>query len=195
MRDPAKHPWVHGKLRIARVLLGRVYEEATLGYAKDEESCGVLTGPASEPLLLDGIVPMENRANKLHALDPETYPRTGRMYFDLNPMAFEREVKDREARGQPVKVLYHSHLDVGAYFSETDAAAATMGGSEPSYDLAYLVTSVKKGTGGLDLVHALFVWDEASRRFVEGELSVVGDAGVGDAGVGAAGAGDTGRTS
>jgi proteasome lid subunit RPN8/RPN11 len=195
MRDPAKHPWVHGKLRIARAVLGRVYEEATLGYAKDEESCGVLTGPASQPLLLDGIVPMENRANKLHALDPETYPRTGRMYFDLNPMAFEREIREREARGQPVKVLYHSHLDVGAYFSETDAAAATMGGSEPSYDLAYLVTSVTKRASGslgghprtqtpveLELVHALFVWDEATRGFVQGELSVVGDAGVGDTG-------------
>ena len=28
-------------------------------------------------------------------------------------------------------MLYHSHLDVGAYFSETDASAATMGGEAP----------------------------------------------------------------
>jgi proteasome lid subunit RPN8/RPN11 len=175
MRDPVKHPWVHGKLRIGRALLDRVYEEARAAYGRDEESCGVLVGPAEDPALLDGIVPMENRANKLHRLDPETYPRTGRMYFDLNPMAFEREVNEREARGQPVKVLYHSHLDVGAYFSETDAAAATMGGDEPSYDLAYLVTSV--GQGPRVLAHELFVWDPAARRFVAGELSVVGDAG------------------
>ena len=111
-----------------------------------------------------------NRANKLHALDPETYPRTGRMYFDLNPMAFEREVKERKTRGQPVKVLYHSHLDVGAYFSETDASAATMGGSEPTYDLAYLVTSVKKGV--VD-EHKLFVWDAKTRGFVPSELEIV----------------------
>jgi proteasome lid subunit RPN8/RPN11 len=174
MRDPVKHPWVHGKLRIRRAVLDRVYDEACAAYRRDEESCGILVGPADDGALVDGIVPMENRANKLHALDPETYPRTGRMYFDLNPMAFEREVKEREARGHPVKVLYHSHLDVGAYFSETDASAATMGGSEPTYDLAYLVTSVQKGeVHG----HELFVWDVEARRFVVGELVVLGDSG------------------
>jgi hypothetical protein len=66
-----------------------------------------------------------------------------------------------------VKVLYHSHLDVGAYFSETDALAATAGGPEPTYDLAYLVTSVRDGV--VD-DHKLFVWDEPSRSFVEREL-------------------------
>ena len=74
---------------------------------------------------------MVNRANKLHRLDPETYPRTGRMYFDIDPMKFERAIEQGEASGEPVKVLYHSHLDVGAYFSATDAAAAKMGGGEP----------------------------------------------------------------
>jgi proteasome lid subunit RPN8/RPN11 len=101
----------------------------------------VLVGPIDQPLLVDGIVTMENRASKLHGLDPETYPRTARTYFDLNPMVFEREVREREERGHPVKVLYHSHLDAGAYFSETDAAAATMGGPEPT------ATSSSSGTG------------------------------------------------
>jgi proteasome lid subunit RPN8/RPN11 len=67
----------------------------------------------------------------------------------------------------PVKVLYHSHLDVGAYFSDTDAAAAKMGGDAPAYDLAYLVTSVARG----EVVdHRLFVWDPAALRFVEGAV-------------------------
>ena len=61
-----------------------------------------------------------------------------------------------------MRVLYHSHLDVGAYFSETDAAAATMGGDKPSYDgLFYLVTSVRKGV--VD-DHKLFAWDPDGRR-------------------------------
>jgi [CysO sulfur-carrier protein]-S-L-cysteine hydrolase len=171
MRDAAKHPWIHGDLRIARSVLDRVFDEARAAYARDEESCGLLVGPARFPLVVDGIFPMENRANKLHAKDPETYPRTGRTYFDLNPMVFEREVREREARGEPVKVLYHSHLDVGAYFSDTDAAAATMGGPEPAYDLAYLVTSVVKGE---IKDHKLFVWDEGARAFVTSGLEVVG---------------------
>ncbi len=171
MRDATKHPWVHGGLKIVGPVLERVFEEARAAYARDEESCGLLVGPASDAPLLDGIVPMENRANKLHALDPESYPRTGRTYFDINPLIFERELRDREAKGQPVKVLYHSHLDVGAYFSETDAAVATLGGAEPAHDVAYLVTSVRKGE--VD-DHKLFVWDEASRAFVASPLTVVG---------------------
>ena len=139
--DVEKHPWVKGSLTIARSVIARVDEEARAAFGRDEESCGLLLGPASLPLLVDAVVPMENRANKLHRLDPETYPRTGRMYFDLDPLKFQRAVHEGEERGQPVKVLYHSHLDVGAYFSDTDAQAATMGGETPSYDLAYLVTS------------------------------------------------------
>jgi proteasome lid subunit RPN8/RPN11 len=169
MRDPVKHPWIEGGVRVARPLLERVFEEARAAYARDEESCGVLVGPADDALRADEIVPMTNRANQLHALDPETYPRTARTYFDLDPLKFARAVRDGEARGRPVKVLYHSHLDAGAYFSDTDALAATAGGSEPTYDLAYLVTSVQ---GGEVDDHKLFVWDPASCSFVEVRLEV-----------------------
>ena len=171
MGDASKHPWILGKLVISRAVLNRVFDEAKAAYAHDEESCGLLAGPAEAPLVVDEIVPMENRANKLHALDPETYPRTGRMYFDINPLKFQREILERDEARRPVKVLYHSHLDVGAYFSETDAQAATMGGAEPSYDLAYLVTSVRDGA--VD-DHKLFVWDTGTRAFVETSLEVVG---------------------
>jgi len=167
MRDPVKHPWVLGGVRISRVVLGNVFEEARAAYKRDEESCGLLLGPAPDAGLVDEIVPMENRANKLHALDPKTYPRTGRMYFDIDPMKFERAVRTGEANGRPVKVLYHSHLDVGAYFSDTDAEAAKAGGLEPSYDLAYLVTSVRAGV--VD-DHKLFVWEPGSGAFVEAQL-------------------------
>jgi len=168
--DETKHPWIRGNVRIAKSVLDRVDDEARAAYGRDEESCGLLLGPAGDPLAVDEAVPMENRANKLHALDPETYPRTGRMYFDIDPMKFERAVRGGEGSGRPVKVLYHSHLDVGAYFSETDAAAMTMGGDAPTYDLAYLVTSVRAGT--VD-DRKLFVWSDAERAFVEAPFTVV----------------------
>ena len=167
--DVEKHPWVRGGITIAREIAERVDAEACAAFARDEESCGLLLGPSAEPLLVDAIVPMENRANKLHKLDPETYPRTGRMYFDLDPLKFERAVREGEGSGRPVKVLYHSHLDVGAYFSETDAQAAMMGGDAPSYDLAYLVTSVR--AGGVD-DRKLFVWDPERKSFVEAPLQI-----------------------
>lgn len=170
MRDPVQHPWILGDLVLTRDVVARVDDEARAGYARDEESCGLLVGPAAEPALLDGIVPMKNRANMLHELDPETYPRTGRTYFDIDPLKFERLVREHAAEGRPVKVLYHSHIDVGAYFSETDALAATMGGDEPAYDLAYLVTSVRAGV--VD-DRKLFVWDPAKPGFVEAVLRVI----------------------
>jgi proteasome lid subunit RPN8/RPN11 len=112
---------------------------------------------------------MVNRANALHRLDPESYPRTGRTYFDIDSMKFEGAIRRQEAEGRPVKVLYHSHLDVGAYFSPTDAEVAKMGQGEPPWDLAYLVTSVRVGT--VD-DRKLFVWDKGTRTFVESPLEV-----------------------
>jgi proteasome lid subunit RPN8/RPN11 len=179
MDDVTVFPWISGGISISRAVMDRVVEEAKTAYKNDEESCGLLAGPATKPLLVDTVVPMENRANKLHALDPETYPRTGRMYFDIDPMKFDREMKTRAQGGAPAKILYHSHLDVGAYFSETDATAATMGGDAPAYPLAYLVTSVRKPAqeNGEPVVDdaKLFIWDAASKKFVESKLTVLGD--------------------
>lgn len=161
--------WTKGSLTITKETLARVDEEAINAYARDEESCGALVGPADRPLHLDEIVPMENRANKLHALDPDSYPRTGRMYFDLDPRKFAKRVEEGAAQGRPVKVLYHSHLDVGAYFSETDAAAAKGGGETPTYLLAYLVTSVR--AGAVD-DRKLFIWSEKNRQFEESSITI-----------------------
>ncbi|HSY21580.1 MAG TPA: Mov34/MPN/PAD-1 family protein [Polyangiaceae bacterium] len=170
MRDVQKHPWVLGNLIIVRSVLDKVDDEARQAYGRDEESCGFLVGPAAEGRRIDGIVPMFNRANKLHALDPEAYPRTGRMYFDIDSMKFEGAIRRGETEGRPVKVLYHSHLDAGAYFSPTDAEVAKMGQGEPPWDLAYLVASVRAHV--VD-DRKLFIWDPDAKQFVESPLEVV----------------------
>jgi [CysO sulfur-carrier protein]-S-L-cysteine hydrolase len=159
-------------VKIKSDVLERIAEEARKSYAKDEEACGYLTGPSDEPLLCDEIAPLVNLANRYHEVDPETYPRTGRTYFLIDPLKFSKAVAAGKGTGRPVRVLYHSHLDVGAYFSETDAAAATMGGDKPSYDeLFYLVTSVRKGV--VD-DHKLFAWEPTEKKFVEIPMAVVG---------------------
>ncbi len=173
--DSAVFPWVRGNLSIPKRALDQIFDEATKAYERDEEACGLVAGPGGEPLVADDVVPMMNRANKLHELDPETYPRTGRMYFDIDPLKFDREVTSRAKSGSPAKILYHSHLDVGAYFSDTDAAAATMGGEGPAYPLAYLVASVRGGNGAPPAVDdaKLFIWDDGTKKFVETKLTVV----------------------
>ncbi len=158
------------ELRIPREALARLEAEATAAYARDEEACGYLTCPADDAQLADAPVILANLANRYHALDPEAYPRTGRTYFLIDPLKFAKAVTSGASDGRPVRVLWHSHLDCGAYFSETDAAAATMGGDGPSYDLYYLVTSVR--AGAVD-DHKLFAWDAATRAFVAAKLAIL----------------------
>ena len=147
----------------------------------DAEVCGYLTGPAEDPLLVEGFVAMENVANKLHRLDPETYFRTARTFFAFNEKKFDDAFHAARAAGQPIKVLYHSHLDAGAYFSPTDRAAMSMGeppeveggaivlGPGPAWPLAFLVVSVRAGK--VD-EHRLFVWDAEARDFVASSFTV-----------------------
>ena len=156
-----EYPWTSGGLVLKKATLLAVEEDAVACYARDEEACGYLVGPAAEPLLCDGHVRMQNRANKLHAMDPEAYPRTGRMYFDFDSLKLQKAVAQGARDGRPVKVFYHSHLDVGSYFSDTDAAAMKGMGAEPEWPVAFLVTSVRGGPPRVD-DHRLFIWDGAS---------------------------------
>jgi [CysO sulfur-carrier protein]-S-L-cysteine hydrolase len=165
LESTVKPAWVRGNVRIAASVLADVERAGREAYARDEEACGFLTGPGDDELMVDRAVPLENLANKYHAIDPVQHPRTGREYFKINSLKFERSIDEGRRTNRPVKVFFHSHLDCGAYFSEEDAASMTMGeGNAPTYDLAYLVTAVDRGEV---TAHRLFVWDEGARAFVE----------------------------
>jgi len=180
--EAVSSPWTAGGLKIRRDVLDAVERDALAGYERDEEVCGYLRGPAEAPLLCDEHVAMVNIANKLHALDPVQYFRTARMFFAFNEKKFDDAVTASRRSGHPVKVLYHSHLDAGAYFSPTDAAVMSMGeppaaeggeirmGSGPNWPLAFLVTSVRDGQ--LD-EHRLFAWSASDGGFVEVPFEVV----------------------
>src|SRR3954471_22892738 len=157
--------WIAGGVKIPASALREVERAGIAAYARDEEACGYLTGPAGDPLLADRAVELENLANKYHQVDPEGHPRTGREYFKINSLKFERAIAEGIASQRPVKVFFHSHLDCGAYFSAEDAASMTMGNTgAPSYALAYLVTAVDKGVVS---AHRLFIWDISQKAFVE----------------------------
>src|SRR5450432_68792 len=162
-------PWIQGGVKIPASVLSVVEHAGIAAYARDEEACGYITGPAADPLLADLAVELENLANKYHKVDPEGHPRTGREYFKINALKFERAIAEGVASERPVKVFFHSHLDCGAYFSAEDAASMTMGNTGgPSHDLAYLVTAVDKGQV---TAHRLFIWDAATTSFLEAPFS------------------------
>ena len=177
MMDLAKHPWARDGVTVPQSVLDQIDSAARAAYARSgegEEACGVISGPA-DGLFADTQERIPNLANKYHAMDPEAYPRTGRTYFLIDPLKFSKKIKAAEDSGRPIKVLWHSHLDCGAYFSETDSQTALAGGDEPSYDLAFLVVSVRgDGRGGGAHVddRKLFVWSATEKKFVEAKLTI-----------------------
>lgn len=123
-------------------LLQLCYAEAAQAYP--EEACGLLIGPKGEDRC-DEVRTCRNQQNLLHALDPQTYPRDASKAYSL-------EGKDtlflqRSLTGpRPVKIIYHSHVDVGGYFSAEDRAAALYEGALV-YPVDYLV--VDAGPAGV----------------------------------------------
>lgn len=163
--------WTRGNVRIKKSALSAVEAFGRAAYERDEEACGFLSGPDADPLLCDQATELENLANKYHAIDPQGHPRTGREYFKINSMKFEKALAQGAAEERPVKVFFHSHLDCGAYFSAEDAASMTNGGTgDPPYDLAYLVTAVDQGQV---TAHKLFIWDQGEKKFVESPFTAV----------------------
>jgi proteasome lid subunit RPN8/RPN11 len=123
-----------------------------------EESCGVIITRGDERRLLR----CRNVQNELHARDPARNPRTARTAYHIDPQDLLR-IGRLEGEGFGVTIIYHSHVDAGAYFSETDRRQALMGG-EPTYPgTTYLVTSVM---GGRAEATRAFRWDEAQREFL-----------------------------
>jgi adenylyltransferase/sulfurtransferase len=69
---------------------------------------------------------------------------------------------------RPVKIIYHSHIDVGSYFSAEDIRAALGrepdATAEPLYPVDHIVIDAQADyvTGA-----KLFRWDQQQRAFVE----------------------------
>ena len=180
-----RYPWTAGDLRVTRAALEEVERLARIGYAADEEVCGVLTGPAAEPLLCDRALPIENIARSLHERDPKAFFRTARTFFAFYARTLERIMADGASADAPVKVLYHSHLDAPAELSGTDAAVLSGGiapshaggpatlGAGPPWPLAFLVSGVIRRDGGAPRVddHRLYVWK--ARGFEPSKLEIV----------------------
>lgn len=130
-----------------------------------QESCGVVLARGAERRLLR----CRNAQNDLHAKDPGRYPRDARTAYYIDPRDLLR-IGDLERQGFAVAVIYHSHVDAGAYFSETDRRQALVG-AEPAYpEATYLVTSVVEGRAEAS---AAYRWSAEHRDFVPVALESV----------------------
>ncbi|WP_226475081.1 molybdopterin-synthase adenylyltransferase MoeB [Pseudomonas sp. MWU16-30323] len=131
--------------------LEQIYAHADRSYP--EECCGFV--------FADGSVHLGNNIqNELHRKNPEMYSRSAANGYTFS-VADTLMMNKAFRSDNPVVVIYHSHPDVGAYFSDEDQDKALFMG-EPIYSVSYLVVDVRQGkTQG----SKLFAWD--GKRFAQ----------------------------
>ena len=162
-----ERPWIGGELSIPASVLKELEAHALETYPN--ECCGFVSGPASEPLALDASVREANEADKYHKLDPVTFPRTARTYFKINELRAAKAFEAGEKSGQPIKVIYHSHCDAGAYFSAEDAATFAAD-NQLMWPCAFIVVSVEHGE---PVGQRVWVHRPGTNEFDEGVLEIV----------------------
>jgi proteasome lid subunit RPN8/RPN11 len=136
-------PWIAGDLSIPKDVLESIQAHALECYPN--ECCGFISGPAAQPRQLTAAQREANEADKFHKLDPVTFPRTARMYFKINELRAARAFEAGDKSETPIKVIYHSHCDAGAYFSAEDAATFASG-NQLMWPCAFVVVSVLNGS-------------------------------------------------
>ena len=143
--------------------------EAMLAHARatyPEECCGAMLEIGGR----DVVRRFTNIQGRLHREDPRANPRDAVTAYAPEPKELFAVLRDGDAPGARLKVFYHSHTRVGAYFSGEDRARA-MFGDEPAYpDVTYVVVSDSRTPGEA----RAFRWDEGSRDFAEVPIEFLG---------------------
>jgi [CysO sulfur-carrier protein]-S-L-cysteine hydrolase len=135
-------PWITGDLEIDGKVLSELHAHALECFPS--ECCGFVSGPADQPRWLDASERQINQADKLHENNPERFPRTSTTYFAMDALRAERAIEQGQKNGRPIKVVYHSHCNAGAYFSDEDKATFAMANTL-TWPCAFIVVSVMAG--------------------------------------------------
>ena len=114
------------------------------------------------------VVPVPNLADRYHAVDPERFPRTSREAYLMDPKEQLRVHREVEEHGGEIAAVWHSHVEVGAYFSAKDRADAILDGQPAVPGAEYLVLGVR---GGRVTEARRFRWD--GRDYVEAPLGAL----------------------
>jgi len=131
--------------------------------AYPEECCGVVLSREDARDSLTTVRRCRNALNRFHEMDPVVFPRTNRSGYLIDPT--DLVAVDRECRlsGQHIRVVYHSHPDVGVYFSEEDQRCAIVDNEPLHPGVDFLVVSVVNGRA---IDSGLFSWSQENDAFI-----------------------------
>ncbi len=123
------------------------------------EACGIIIGTTER---LTRLTRCRNVQDELHAEDPAAHPRTTRDGYSIHPQDMFVIMKEARERGEAFRVIYHSHIDAGAYFSDEDKRVAIWEGEATYPEAAHVVISV---VGGEPKEANIFRWNPGRREF------------------------------
>lgn len=129
------------------------------------ECCGVVLGPQSGESY-SRVQPCRNLQDDYHAKDPAQFPRTSKNAYWMDPQELLKLQKQMRDAGEEIKVIYHSHVDAAAYFSEEDERMALSEGSPVYPKAVYLVVSVLKGN---PQEFCFYRWDASAKKYLKAE--------------------------
>lgn len=133
-------------ITIPAELLAQIYAQARAEFPA--ECCGYLRGRGDG---VDELVPCHN-AHEPNSIIPD---RTMETAFAIDGRELFTFVRTLDT-DRPAKVIYHSHTNGRAYFSEADRrASATPDGDRPHYPVQHLVVGI---TADRVVEAALFGW-------------------------------------
>lgn len=149
---------------IPQSFLEKIRAQAEIDYPN--ETCGILIGPKNDQEKVTGIYPCRNVQDQYHAKDPANFPRTGGAAYFIDPKELLRIQRETRESGCEIRVIYHSHVEAGAYFSEEDQRIALSEGGPAYPGVSYLVVSVR---GGKAQEISIFDWDAKKKNFQKKE--------------------------
>ncbi|MDP7369802.1 MAG: M67 family metallopeptidase [Nitrospinota bacterium] len=168
------------ELRLTREQIDVMSRHAEDAYP--EECCGLILGPPAGPPSNEAarngreevrLFPVRNVQNEYHERDPETYTRTARRAYLIDPFEFERILGEAKESGEVLRGIFHSHPDEDAYFSQEDKDVAVPFGDIPSFpDAEHVVMSVRERRVR---DFKVFRWSTEEKDFAGGELAVDGE--------------------
>ena len=128
--------------KIPETFLNQILRQAETEYPR--ECCGVILGLKSQAGY-SRVVAARNLQDEYHEKDPAGFPRTSRIAYFLDPLQLLKLQKEIRSSGECIKVIYHSHIDAPAVFSEEDRNAALADGVPVYPEADYLVLSLFQG--------------------------------------------------